>query len=46
MNPHVHFSPTQTLFTVAVFVALFGSMHLLCLTRDNRFTRGWLSLGF
>lgn len=45
MTPHVHLSPVQMLASVAATVAIFGTLHLLALTQDNRASRAWVSLG-
>ncbi len=46
MNPHVHFSPMMMLATIASTVAVFGTLHLLALTNDNRASRAFVALGF
>lgn len=46
MNPHVHISATHLLASVAAVVAVFGTIHLLALTVDNRASRAWVTLGF
>ena len=46
MDPHVHITPVHLLASVAAVVAVFGTVHLLCLTADNRVTRAIMSLGF
>lgn len=46
MGPHTHFSPMMLLATVASTVAVFGTLHLLALTNDNRWSRAYVSLGF
>lgn len=46
MEPHVHFSPVLMLATIASTVAIFGTLHLLALTHDNRASRAFISLGF
>lgn len=46
MEPHVHASPTMAIMIVLFCVAVFGTLHLLSLTFDNRATRAYLSLGF
>lgn len=46
MAPHVHISPVHMVAAAAATVAVFGTVHLLCLNADNRFTRAWVSLGF
>jgi hypothetical protein len=46
MNPHVHISATHMLASVAACVAVFGTLHLLALTTDNRWSRAYVSLGF
>lgn len=45
-TPHVHISPVHLLATIAFAVAVFGTVHLLCLTKDNRFSRAFIALGF
>ena len=46
MDPHVHISPVAMLSTIAATVAIFGTLHLLALTVDNRATRAFIALGF
>lgn len=46
MNPHVHISPVHMIGTLAAFVAVFGTAHLLALSSDNRTSRAFLALGF
>lgn len=46
MDPHVHISPVHLLASVAAVVAVFGTLHLLAITVDNRATRAYVSLGF
>jgi hypothetical protein len=46
MNPHVHISPTHLVAGVAATVAVFGTLHLLSLTKDNAWMRAWQALGF
>lgn len=46
MEPHVHMSPVHALYIVAVIVALFGTLHLLALSTDNRAGRAFMALGF
>lgn len=45
-GPHVHISPVHLVATVAFSVAVFGTIHLLCLTTDNRISRAFIALGF
>lgn len=46
MTPHVHISAVHLLASVAATVAIFGTLHLLALTSDNRASRALLALGF
>jgi hypothetical protein len=46
MDPHVHISPVHLLAALIVGVAVYGTLHLLALTFDNRASRAWLALGF
>jgi hypothetical protein len=46
MEPHVHMSPVHVLFTLAVMVAIFGTLHLLALGSDSRIGRAFMGLGF
>lgn len=46
MNPHVHISPVHLIASIAATVAVFGTLHLLALTVDNRASRAFVSLGF
>jgi hypothetical protein len=45
-TPHVHISPVHLIATIAFAIAVFGTLHLLCLTADNRVTRAFVTLGF
>lgn len=45
MTPHVHFSAVHGIGVLALYVAVFGTLHLIALTHDNRVTRAWVSLG-
>lgn len=46
MDPHAHISPIHLMASVAAVVAVFGTLHLLALTVDNRASRAFISLGF
>jgi hypothetical protein len=46
MDPHVHISPIHLIASIAATVAVFGTLHLLALSTDNRATRAFVSLGF
>lgn len=46
MEPHVHITPIHLLASVAAIVAVFGTLHLLAITNDNRASRAFVSLGF
>lgn len=46
MNPHVHISPVHLLASMAATVAVFGTLHLLALSHDNRASRALIALGF
>ena len=46
MTPHVHLSPVHGIAFLALVVAVFGTVHLLSLTNDNRASRAFASLGF
>lgn len=46
MDAHVHISPIHLLASLAATVAIFGTLHLLALSSDNRATRAFLALGF
>lgn len=46
MNPHVHISPIHLVASIAATVAIFGTLHLLALTADNRASRAYVALGF
>lgn len=45
-GPHVHISPIHLVATVAFSVAVFGTLHLLALSADNRASRALIALGF
>lgn len=46
MQPHVHITPVHLLAAVAAVTAVFGTLHLLALTSDNRASRAFVALGF
>ena len=46
MSPHAHISPVHLIASTAAVVAIFGTIHLLALTNDNRLSRAWVALGF
>lgn len=46
MEPHVHISATHLLAGIAATVAVFGTLHLLALSTDNRWSRAFVGLGF
>jgi hypothetical protein len=46
MEPHVHISPVHMLATMLAIVAVFGTLHLLALSTDNRAGRAFMALGF
>lgn len=46
MDPHVHITPIHLIASIAAVVAVFGTLHLLAITNDNRASRAYVSLGF
>jgi hypothetical protein len=46
MQPHAHISPIHLVAGIAATVAVFGTLHLLALSNDNRFSRAFIALGF
>jgi hypothetical protein len=46
METHVHIRAVPLIAGIAATVAVFGTMHLLALGIDNRWTRAYLGLGF
>ena len=46
MDPHVHIRAVPLLAGVAATVAVFGTLHLLALSVDNRWSRAFVGLGF
>jgi len=46
MEPHVHLSPVHLLATIAFAIVVFGTIHLLALSHDNRASRAVLALGY
>ncbi|GIH29360.1 hypothetical protein Aph01nite_76700 [Acrocarpospora phusangensis] len=44
-TPHAHISPVHLLAAIAFTIAIFGTVHLLCLSSDNRMTRALIALG-
>lgn len=45
-EPHVHVSAVHIIVGLLATIAAFGTLHLLAMTYDNRFTRAWIALGF
>lgn len=46
MDPHVHLSPVHLLAGAIFSIIVFGTLHFLALTNDNRVSRAFLALGF
>lgn len=46
MDPHVHISPIHLISAIVASIAVFGTLHLLALTYNNRASRALLALGF
>lgn len=46
VTPHVHISPVHGIAVIALVTAVFGTIHLLALSHDNRASRCVVSLGF
>lgn len=46
MEAHAHISAVHLLAGAAFVVAVLGTVHLLSLTHDNRFSRAFVTLGF
>lgn len=46
MKPHVHLTAIHGIAVVCVVVIVFGTLHLLSLSNDNRYSRAWVGLGF
>ena len=46
MKPHVHLTAVHGIAVICAVVIVFGTLHLLSLTKDNRFSRAWVGLGF
>lgn len=46
MQPHVHIGAVSLLASTAAIVAVFGTLHLLALSTDNRASRAFIALGF
>ena len=46
MTPHAHLSAVHGIAYIALVVAVFGTVHLLSLSNDNRASRAFVSLGF
>lgn len=46
MTPHTHISATHLLASTAFIVAALGTLHLIAITNDNRWSRAFVSLGF
>lgn len=46
MRPHTHISAVHGLAVLLFVIATLGTMHLLALGNDTRFSRAFLALGF
>ena len=46
VESHVHNGAVAVIPTVAIVFAVFGTLHLLALTSENRFAKAYLALGF
>lgn len=46
VESHVHNGAVAVIPIVAVVFAVFGTLHLLCLSSQNRFAKAYLALGF
>jgi hypothetical protein len=46
MVPHAHISPVHGVAFICLVVAVFGTAHLLALSKDSRASRAFVSLGF
>lgn len=46
MTPHVHIGAVSLMTSTAAIVAVFGTLHLLALSHDNRASRAFIALGF
>lgn len=46
MQPHTHISAVQLLAPVLAVIIVLGTIHLLTLTKDNRFANAFKALGF
>ena len=46
MKPHVHLTAIHGIAVVCVVVIVFGTLHLMALSKDNRPSRAWVGLGF
>lgn len=46
MEPHAHISATHLVASAAFMVAVMGTLHLIAITNDNRWSRAFVSLGF
>lgn len=46
VTPHVHIGATSLIASTAAIVAVFGTVHLLALSSDSRWSRAVMALGF
>lgn len=46
MTPHTHLSAVHGVAVLAFIVAVFGTVHLLALGTDSRWSRAVIALGF
>lgn len=46
VSPHVHIGFVSGAVAFLIVFALFGTLHLLALSTDNRWSRAFIALGF
>ena len=46
MDPHAHISAVPLIAGIAATIAVFGTLHLLAIARDDRWSRAYIALGF
>lgn len=43
---HVHTGSIHAAFNILAIIAIFGTLHLLALSTDSRWSKAWMALGF
>lgn len=46
VDPHAHIGFVHLLSSTLAIIAIFGTLHLLALSSDSRWSRAFIALGF